>query len=137
MKSLILILSFLISCNIFAGNKCVVEAEISIFNYDDTLYETGPLEGIKYMDSFDSWEDCYEFAIEKAHGLRTKLPLTVSGFLVEGGSAKTDGLISVKWKFNDSYLFDSKGKVTKFTDEFLSDPLKGDARYREDGSLFE
>ncbi len=55
-----------------------------------------------------------------------------------GGSIDQDAIayLFVYWSFNDGWFYDSEGKVTKYTTQFLANPEKGDHRYFENGYLF-
>ena len=87
----------------------------------------------------NSWQDCYKKAIKLAERNFSIITVELTGSSVEGGSAKTNMYVYLKWKYDDSSIpfMDTNGKVSKYTSKYETYPGPGDLRYFYDGRLFE
>lgn len=127
---------FVLTSSAQAAKRCETSVEATIFKTDGSIYRNIEVSGETKVKRTKTWEDCYRYATQRAKNFQTTVPLTVSSWRINGGSADTPGYISVSWKYNDGIFFDTKGKVTKYTDEFEVGPLDADLRYFSDGTLF-
>lgn len=137
MKKLLLCALIITSLPLIASEKCKIQGHASIFLENGSIYRNIKIPNQRFITRTNSWEDCYAFALKKAKSFRSTIVLNVSGWRVLGESADTLAYISYDWTFNDGYVFDTSGKITKYTDKFESSPIDGDLRYFSDGTIFE
>lgn len=117
MKKIFIALMLLVSIQSL-GYQC----ETSAYNRDP--YDRKMLPGSKETINVNSWQACYQRAIERAHSRPT---------------AYDDGLpvlLNYVWRYNDSYVWDSSGAVSSLTDRLYKEPATGN-RYVSEFDLFQ
>jgi hypothetical protein len=124
-----LLLLLLTSCSSFMERSPSSEDGSTVKNcFIDGYVQSPPhvwtdsrFTGHKFEVRSESWEECYLKAIEIAK---------------ETQAYSISYPVYFKWNFNDGYLYDTKGKVSHYTDQFVKAPQKGDQRYFANGSRF-
>lgn len=139
MKKVILVLSILISFGALSAERCNITAHGSIFQTNGKVFKNVDIVDQKSTTRENSWQDCYKKAIKLAERNFSIITVELTGSSVEGGSAKTNMYVYLKWKYDDSSIpfMDTNGKVSKYTSKYETYPGPGDLRYFYDGRLFE
>ncbi len=134
-KSYLLSLGWFLSFSVFAKEKCTIEVKsvIPMSNGGWSL-ETKVRAGV-YISEVSTWQDCYRLALDAAKKLVDKFPVELGGTKDQPEIIRAQAYLFVNWTFNDGYIFDSSGKVTKYTDD--DNFQLGDRRKLENGSFFE
>lgn len=91
---------------------------------------------LKY--SVQTWQECYSMALSYAEKNRSSISFTGSVGTLGGlhscpsvfGNITED--VFVEWEYNDGLLFNSNGKITKFSDNYTAID-KGDKAYDRNG----
>ena len=124
------------SLTAFGNEKCTVQGYTSIFLKNGDVYTNVLISDLKFVTRTKNMEECYLYALNMAKESPTTVPLEVT--IGEEEPILTLSYIFFDWTFHDSVVayFNSKGKLTKYTDQFESYPADGDLRYFSDGRIF-
>lgn len=119
-----------------ASSRCETSLNVTIFKTDGSIFSDRKISGETKTIRTKTWEDCYNYAIERSKEYRETVFLELSGRRISGGTAEALGYLFIEWTFDDGFFVDTDGKVTKYTDDFELSPLDSDLRYFYDGTLF-
>lgn len=138
MKKLIYIL--LLLCffqGSYAAEKCTVQAYAAIFLKSGRIEKNIKLADGLFVIRAKNWNACYNYAVKLANKSPGTMDLIVTSWRVKGGRQETTAHVYFDWSYNDGIFWDTKGKITKQTDNYEPLPDIGDLRYFPDGSFFE
>lgn len=133
MKKFITLFVFILSLNNNSAERCEIDGYIVVYPTDDIALMEVPITDRKFVFSANDWVECYEKALEVASENIDSAELKVTNRFDKNFEEYTTGYVYFNWKFNDGYIRDSKGQVSKYTSFFVEEPLKGDVRYHKEG----
>ncbi len=124
-----------------AFSECKVDGYAAVFLENGSLFSAVKISDGKFQGFYDTWEECYKFAMRKARELPETMDLVATGRRVKGGRQETTAEVFFVWKFDDGGFWkarsSSTGMLTARTPEVSHLPRKGDLRVRKNGARFE
>lgn len=141
MKLTLVLIASLFVVKTFAGT-CEIQGHGAVKTTNGEVYTSQKVAQTKFRRKTNSWEACYELALEKSEGFvsSTGATLTSRSIFHSTRSVNTNLYIYFSWNYDGEtwrgFLDNESGKITKYTKRNETSPITGDVRYTASGSLW-